>query len=104
MSVGIDLLRKALVKQGCKKATMDILDDVEASCLSAQDTLNEVLLYEKLDGGILHLEKISFHAVDFLHEYTAQFNTKASRRYILHHLYDLLTFAIRRFSLALSTL
>ena len=81
MSVGIDLLRKTMVRQGCDEDALDILNDVAAgSGTTAQEALNEVLLYGKLGGGILELETSSFNAKDFLKEYSSQFNIKASRQ------------------------
>lgn len=35
---------------------LDLIDDCTNSCLVAVDILNDLLLYEKIDGGLLQLE------------------------------------------------
>jgi signal transduction histidine kinase len=56
VSMGIELARKQL-KEGNIQDTADILHDVEESCVTAVKILNDILLYDKIEDGLMELEK-----------------------------------------------
>ena len=46
--------------------TIDVVEEVSASCEAAVDILNDLLTYEKLDGGLLHTYFKHEPAFDFI--------------------------------------
>ena len=56
--MGIKLLRRSCVQQSSVDADhINTLADIEGSCETAIETLSELLDYEKLESGIMKLEK-----------------------------------------------
>lgn len=45
---------------------VDLIADVNSSCVIACDILNDLLLYEKIDGGLVSLEASEHNAWDFV--------------------------------------
>jgi signal transduction histidine kinase len=55
--MGIQLARKQLAKSNLAD-TSEILKDVEESCVTAVDILNDILLYDKIEDGRMTLERV----------------------------------------------
>jgi signal transduction histidine kinase len=54
--MGIQLARKQLEQNNVEDAG-SILHDVEESCVTAVDILNDILLYDKIEDGRMELDK-----------------------------------------------
>jgi signal transduction histidine kinase len=54
--MGIQLARKQLAQNNPADAS-SILHDVEESCVTAVDILNDILLYDKIEDGRMELDK-----------------------------------------------
>eukprot|EP01042_Synura_sphagnicola_P036536 gene36536-biopygen8986 len=57
--------------------TIDVVEEVRMSCEAAVDILNDVLTYEKLDGGLLQTYFKHEPAFDFIRNATKPFNQQA---------------------------
>ena len=56
--LGIKLLRRDLSRDvGVANEMLDTVNDIEVSCATAIETLNGLLDYEKLESGIMKLDK-----------------------------------------------
>ena len=53
--------------------TIDVVDEVRMSCEAAVDILNDLLTYEKLDGGLLQTYFKHEPAFDFIRNATKPF-------------------------------
>jgi signal transduction histidine kinase len=47
---------------------VDVLKDVKRSCDEAVEILNQLLLYDKIESGLIQLEKTSISPYDFLED------------------------------------
>jgi signal transduction histidine kinase len=59
--MGIQLARKQLAQNNVEDAG-SILHDVEESCVTAVDILNDILLYDKIEDGRMELDKTDISA------------------------------------------
>ena len=55
--LGLKLLKRDLITIGSDEETVRIITDIQSSCETAIETLNGLLDYEKLESGIMKLEK-----------------------------------------------
>lgn len=56
----------------------DLISDIRSSTLTAVDILNDLLLYEKIDGGLASLEKAELNAWDFFVDVLKVFRIQVS--------------------------
>lgn len=63
--MGIQLARKQLTMSNTDDA-QSILHDVEESCVTAVDILNDILLYDKIEDGQMELDKTDISAKDLV--------------------------------------
>lgn len=63
----------------------DLISDIRSSTLTAVDILNDLLLYEKIDGGLASLEKSEHNAWEFFVDVLKVFRIQVS----LLHICDL---------------
>lgn len=47
---------------------VDLVSNIERECSVALDILNELLMYEKIEGGLMALETVEVSIATFLHE------------------------------------
>eukprot|EP01036_Dinobryon_divergens_P038413 gene38413-50437_t len=66
--MGLDILKDELQRQACKQESMDLLQEIKSSCKSSLTILDELLDYDKLDAGILGLDRTLVCAWDLLQE------------------------------------
>eukprot|EP00607_Mallomonas_marina_P003218 CAMPEP_0182426214 /NCGR_PEP_ID=MMETSP1167-20130531/12718_1 /TAXON_ID=2988 /ORGANISM="Mallomonas Sp, Strain CCMP3275" /LENGTH=486 /DNA_ID=CAMNT_0024607505 /DNA_START=769 /DNA_END=2229 /DNA_ORIENTATION=+ len=77
--VGLDVLKTELRKNGADKETIGIINELHISCDNALVILNDLLNYEKLDAGLMVLEKSVVKAASFLRDAITPFNIQARR-------------------------
>ena len=58
MSMGLHMLKNELERGNCNEEALETWTDVKSSCVIAVDILDELLLYEKLEAGIMILERV----------------------------------------------
>ena len=65
---GLKLIEREISKQeiDANSGVLDMINDVKLSCDAAVDLLNDLLAYEKLDAGIMTLEKTKINARQFI--------------------------------------
>eukprot|EP01041_Mallomonas_annulata_P004191 gene4191-8332_t len=61
-------LQNLRTEQACKQESMDLLQEIKSSCKSSLTILDELLDYDKLDAGILGLDRTLVCAWDLLQE------------------------------------
>ena len=66
LAMGLKLMRRGLEKGVGQEVTMDVLVSVEEACGVAVETLNDILCFEKLDAGLMRLDKEAVHALPFI--------------------------------------
>jgi signal transduction histidine kinase len=71
--MGLDVLKEELLKSHCENEAMDTWTEVKSSCSIAVAILDELLLYEKLESGVMLLEKEKLSALTFLLKSVNQF-------------------------------
>jgi len=64
--LGLKLLKQQIRQKKSSDEYLVTIGDMHDSCDIALNTLNDLLSYEKLEAGILKLEKTTFSALDFL--------------------------------------
>ena len=75
-----------------EKEYIDVLRDTKRSCDDAVEILNQLLLYDKIDSGLLQLEKTRISPYDFLEDVINPFRnmvilyTKYSYIVLIFHL------------------
>ena len=86
VKVGLELVEKR-IRQGyiIGEELLDILDDSRQSCDSAIAILNDLLNYEKLDAGIMALERTEFAALSLIEETMRPFLSQVPRVEHLNH-------------------
>jgi signal transduction histidine kinase len=62
VKMGTQLARSKLAESNLEDAT-EILEDVEASCETAIEVLNDLLLYDKIEDGGMELDKTNISAL-----------------------------------------
>ena len=88
VKVGLELLdRKSRMGRISAEDCSDIIYDARQSCDAAIDILTDLLNYEKLDAGLLTLERTEFAALCFLTDSIMPFNLQVSRLYKCHTVY-----------------
>jgi len=83
--VGMNYLKKLfeLKYAALDPDTMDVVEEVHMSCEAAVDILNDLLTYEKLDGGLLETYFKRESAYDFVRCAIKPFNQQVSQNGIL---------------------
>ena len=67
--MGLQLLHKELLDNNHDdESKLEMISKIETSCETALAILNDLLVYDKLDSGILKLELQRVHATEFLME------------------------------------
>ena len=68
LSMGLKLIRTGLAEGDNEQEINETIDQVEEACGVAVEVLNGILSYEKIDSGVLALEKERVNAYGFLCE------------------------------------
>ena len=89
---GLTVMEKELAKHNNEAALLDIVQDARLSCDSAIDLLNDLLSYEKLEAGVMTLEKSEVSVMALLREAVGPFQIQVSNHCILVSLYVTLYF------------
>ena len=66
---------------------LKVLEEIDSACNTSLDILNDLLTYEKLDAGILILEKKAIPAFSMLTNCIRPFLLHVYTVYILHDIY-----------------
>lgn len=82
VSVSFDIMKAKTSPKGDPELYQE-LDDAQASCRIAVDILNDLLMYEKLDSGLMTLDSSTVGAEQFLYESLRPFKTDATAKGIL---------------------
>eukprot|EP01042_Synura_sphagnicola_P036685 gene36685-biopygen18661 len=70
--IGLNYMRSCLSETD--QDMVDLVEEVRMSCDAAVDILNDLLTYEKLDGGLLQIYFKHEDAFDFVGSVTRPFN------------------------------
>lgn len=74
-SLGLQLLAKEANKKHVQATNfLELIEDTSHACNIAIDILNDLLLYEKIDGGMLTLETAVVNVQDFVADVVRLFN------------------------------
>ena len=65
---GLKVIEKELLKRVGEDELLDTVRDSKATCDTSIDLLNDLLAYEKLEAGIMSLDKSEVNAVRLLQE------------------------------------
>ena len=80
--LGLQLLAKEATKQQHKEGEMgsflDLIQDTSHACNIAIDILNDLLLYEKIDGGLMSLETAVVNVQVFVEDVVKSFVLQVS--------------------------
>jgi len=71
--LGLNYLKKQSNNTTMDQDTIDVVEEVRMSCEAAVDILNDLLTYEKLDGGLLQTYFKHEPAFDFILNATKPF-------------------------------
>ena len=87
--MGLKLLEKDLAKLDPSRTLgvaklLETVKDSEMSCETAVEILDDLLAYEKLDAGIMLLEKTILPAWEFVKETVRPFNVQVSECHCNH--------------------
>jgi len=75
VSIGLDLMKSDMMKSGHADAeTIETLTEMQASCETAVNILNDLLSYEKLDAGLLKLDQTMCPVLPMLRELLGPFS------------------------------
>ena len=77
--MGLQLLQRELEAENCSRAQLDTLKDIRESCDIALDTLNELLTFDKVESGLMVLEREFLCPVDFLQNTVRPFYVMVSQ-------------------------
>eukprot|EP01036_Dinobryon_divergens_P035079 gene35079-45408_t len=77
--LGLDLIHKEMVKDGCGTEGLETLSDVKEAVDISIDILNDLLSYEKLEAGIMVIEPIKFRASLLITDFMRPFIMQARR-------------------------
>eukprot|EP00607_Mallomonas_marina_P003130 CAMPEP_0182438702 /NCGR_PEP_ID=MMETSP1167-20130531/85964_1 /TAXON_ID=2988 /ORGANISM="Mallomonas Sp, Strain CCMP3275" /LENGTH=495 /DNA_ID=CAMNT_0024632193 /DNA_START=1112 /DNA_END=2599 /DNA_ORIENTATION=+ len=75
--MGLLLLRDEGMKEGLSSTVMDTVGDVKKACDTAVNVLNELLTFDKLEGGTLMLERTDVNAMRLIKETVSAFQIQA---------------------------
>jgi signal transduction histidine kinase len=64
----IDVMKAELLQQHIQEGTIRLLADVKRSCRSAIDVLDELLDFERLEAGVMLLDRVMMTAFDLVKE------------------------------------
>ena len=78
-----DLQKADLVDKSSLARLLETVRDSEMSCTAAVEILDDMLAYEKLDAGLMLLDKTTLPAWDFIRDTVHPFNVQV-HDYILH--------------------
>ena len=76
--VGLKLIGRELTALNCNADLMDTVKDAGVSCDAAIDLLDDLLAYEKLEAGIMVLERSEIPAWDFICDAVQPFSIQVS--------------------------
>ena len=88
--MGLHIIRKKYEEQDDKNnniniefndETSQLIDEMENACNTSLDILNDLLTYEKIDAGILVLDKVTVDAFSILHESLRSFHLQVQNIY-----------------------
>eukprot|EP01041_Mallomonas_annulata_P003770 gene3770-7481_t len=66
MKLGLDMVKSEMKDRHCSRESLDNLRDVRGSCNQAVHILNELLNFQKIEAGILSLDRLLLSAWDVL--------------------------------------
>eukprot|EP01041_Mallomonas_annulata_P003416 gene3416-6779_t len=66
MKLGLDIVKSEMEDHQCSHESLDCLNDVRSSCNQAVYILNELLNFQKIEAGILSLDRLLLSAWDVL--------------------------------------
>lgn len=77
VNMGLDLIKKDLLRLNCEEDSLQTLRDVKHSCQDAVAQLSDMLLYEKFEVGLVTLDKLRVQAWTFLSDAVEPFHIQA---------------------------
>ena len=66
LSMGLKLMKKGIENGESREEILNTLEEVREACEIAVETLNEILSYDKIESGLMVLEKTPVNADAFL--------------------------------------
>ena len=84
--MGLKLIEKEMMKMSCDTSLLETVADSRMSCDTAVDLLNDLLAYEKLEAGIMVLERTELRAWDFLRDAARPFTVQVHMHAIYFNL------------------
>ena len=78
--MGLSLLKSRLQLAGMNRQLQEDVMELETSCATAIDILNDLLTYEKLEGGLQQLERTSELPILFIQSALRPFGLQASHK------------------------
>ena len=84
---GLRIIEKEINKHNdTKDGLHEVLTDIQLSCHVAIDLLNDLLVYEKLEAGIMTLEKSNINIVNFVKEAVRPFRIPVIPLLLLYYM------------------
>ena len=80
---GLNVIKKELLKRENEDELLDTVTDSETSCETAIELLNDLLSYEKLEAGLMTLNKTAFAATGFIQDSMKAFRIQVN----IHQIY-----------------
>ena len=78
VSMGLHMLKDELESHNCSEEALETWADVKSSCGIAVEILDDLLLYEKLEAGIMTLEKEEMLVWQFLNKAVQPFRLQVN--------------------------
>ena len=78
--MGLELLQRRLDKEQVDPEVVEIVGSLRESCSTAVEILNELLQYEKIEAGLMTLEKESVYPLPFIFKACSPFLIQAEQK------------------------
>ena len=78
IQLGLEFLRRRLTSAVEDQVSVDIVNDLSESCTTAVETLNEILIYDKIETTALQLDKSETVLKPFLRSTFDPFNVQVN--------------------------
>jgi len=83
--MGLQVLREELISSGASEERIQTVGNIESCCEIAVGILNDLLVFDKLDSGILKLDLERLNVYDFLTETVEPFYLQVFPKLFLYH-------------------
>jgi signal transduction histidine kinase len=98
--MGLHIIRKKHDEQDDKNniniefndETSQLIDEMENACNTSLDILNDLLTYEKIDAGVLVLDKVTVDAFSIVYESLKAFHLQVTNNNYIIYIYTMLIY------------